>query len=105
MIEKKFNLLMFGAICVAIACFGWYCFSLGRATVHSDGTGIATVGGQLESARESATMVAERIERISQTESAIRKRLDRVESVVIATGKPIEDSQRIIAEIRKRGKI
>ena len=95
---------MFIALLCILAVFGWYCYSLGRGSVHSNGAGAAAITGQLNSAGETASSITERIEDASKRESAIRERLDRVESIVADSGDAIKDSQRILAGIRQRGK-
>ncbi len=96
---------MFGCLLVVLACYGGYCFGLGRGSVPGNTAGIADVERQLTSAQETATGITDRAVAAQQGAQTIGKNIDRITSIVSESRDSIENCERIIEGIRARGKV
>lgn len=103
---------MCGVLLIALAVYGWHCFSLGRGSVHCDGSGAAAVGNKLDEAGSHQQRAAERIEAAEgYVESSkirlggIKSSTDRIQAGAESSEELIRECQSVIKGIRQRGKI
>ena len=109
---KKYIQIMCGVFIVALAVYGWHCISIGRDSVHCDGSGAAAVGNKLVEAGSHQQRAAKRIEAAEKYAQSSKVRLGGIESSTerIQTGAEssaelIRECQSVIRGIRQRGKI
>lgn len=109
---KKYIQAMCGVLLIALAVYGWHCFSLGRGSVHCNGSGAAAVGNKLDEAGSHQQRAAERIEAAEKYAETSKIRLggiqsstDRIQAGTESSAELIRECQSVVKTIRQRGKI
>ena len=109
---KKYIQIMCGVFIVALAVYGWHCISLGRGSVHCDGSGAAAVGNKLSEAGQHQQAAEKGIDRAENAakSSSIRlegaaERTERIQAGAETSGELIAECQSILRTIRQRGKV